>query len=75
MAIDADRLWHVEDVAGYLGIPESSVYKMTAPKARFRIPHIRLNGLLRFRKTDIDDWIEQNRIASHGKHSKAQVGR
>ena len=28
-------LWKVSDVALYLGLPQSSIYKMTAPKSRF----------------------------------------
>lgn len=54
----ADRLWSVSDVAEYLGIPTSSVYKMTARKATTRIPHVRIAGRLRFRKADIDHWLE-----------------
>ena len=53
-----DRLWSVTDVADYLRVPVSSVYKMTGPKARLRIPHVRLSGRLRFRKADIDRWIK-----------------
>ena len=53
-----DRLWSVRDVADYLRIPVSSVYKMTGPKARMRIPHVRISGRLRFRKLDIDRWLD-----------------
>ena len=52
-----DALWRVADVAMYLGVPVSSVYKMTAPKAGLRIPHVRIAGKLRFRRTDIDEWL------------------
>jgi excisionase family DNA binding protein len=54
----SDRLWEIGDVADYLRVPVSSVYKMTAPKARVKIPHIRIAGRLRFRKVDIDRWLE-----------------
>ena len=54
----SDRLWAIADVAEYLQLPISSVYKMTGAKAGFRIPHIRINGRLRFRKADIDRWLE-----------------
>jgi excisionase family DNA binding protein len=50
-------LWKISDVAQYLGIPLSGVYKMTGPKSAFRIPHVRIAGKLRFRKTDIDQWL------------------
>jgi excisionase family DNA binding protein len=50
-------LWKISDVAQYLGIPLSGVYKMTGPKSALRIPHVRIAGKLRFRKTDIDRWL------------------
>ncbi len=50
-------LWDVTDVAGYLRIPVSSIYKMTARKAAVRIPHIRIGAALRFRQADIDRWL------------------
>ena len=54
----SDRLWSVTDVADYLRVPVSSVYKMTGPKARTRIPHVRISGRLRFRKAHVELWIE-----------------
>lgn len=52
------RLWTIEEVSRYLGIPTSSVYKMTARGARERIPYLKLGGRLRFRKADIDRWLD-----------------
>jgi predicted DNA-binding transcriptional regulator AlpA len=52
-------LWKISDVAQYLGIPLKSVYSMTSPKAVIRIPHIRIAGKVRFRKVDIDLWLDQ----------------
>jgi excisionase family DNA binding protein len=54
---DGGALWDIADVSAYLQIPVSSVYKMTARKARVRIPHIRIGGSLRFRHADIDQWL------------------
>jgi excisionase family DNA binding protein len=51
-------LWRISDVAEYLDVPLSSVYKMTAPKSTLRIPHLRIAGRVRFRKADIDQWLE-----------------
>lgn len=53
----SQALWDVTDVAGYLRIPVSSIYKMTARKAAVRIPHIRIGAALRFRQADIDRWL------------------
>ena len=52
------KLWDIEDVATYLGIPLSSVYKMTAKRSTNPIPHLKIGGRLRFRKADIDAWLD-----------------
>ena len=51
-------LWTIREAAEYLRLPVSAVYKMTGPKASFRIPHVRLAGRLRFRQRDLDEWLE-----------------
>ena len=53
-----DAFWSVEDVAAYLRVPVGSVYKMTAKSARITIPYVKLGNLLRFRKADIDRWLD-----------------
>lgn len=50
------RLWDIGEVAAYLGIPAASVYKMTGSAGT--IPHVKIGGRLRFRKADIDRWID-----------------
>jgi excisionase family DNA binding protein len=50
-------LWDIADVSAYLQVPVSSIYKMTAHKAVVRIPHIRIGGKLRFRQSDVDQWL------------------
>lgn len=52
-----DTLWDIGDVAAYLRIPISSIYKMTARRAAVCIPHIRIGGKLRFRRADVDHWL------------------
>src|SRR5258707_694260 len=83
-----DGLWDIAGVASYLLIPVSSIYKMTARKAAVRIPHIRIGGKLRFRRSDVDRWLtlltESNldtlarmrlgaRKASHGNDSQTET--
>jgi excisionase family DNA binding protein len=48
-------LWGIEEVSSYLGIPQSSIYKMTAKGV---IPHVKLGGRVRFRQADIDRWLD-----------------
>ena len=47
----SERLWTVADLAIYLAVSESAVYKM---KYRGEIPFIQLGGSIRFSKADID---------------------
>ncbi len=54
---ERECLWRISDVARYLGVPTSTIYKMTAPRSSNPIPHLKLGRLLRFRREDIDSWL------------------
>lgn len=74
MAHEQDEsLWTIGDAAAYLRVPVSSVYKMTARKARVAIPHIRIAGRIRFRKTDLDSWLELLSISNLGALKRMQA--
>lgn len=79
-------LWTVAEAAAFLQLPIGSIYKMTARRAAIRIPHIRIGALLRFRRADLEAWLEvltvsnldtltrareRARKAAHGTHSQA----
>src|SRR3989442_11959448 len=53
-----NAIWTIREAAAYLSVPVNSLYKMTGPKARLRVPHIRIAGRLRFRKVDLDRWLD-----------------
>lgn len=72
MGEQRERLWDIEDVASYLGIPLSSVYKMTAPRSTSPIPHLKLGGRVRFRKADIDAWLDLWAVAPTETLAKAR---
>lgn len=76
MAAEASEnaLWTISETAAYLLIPIGSVYKMTARKARLRIPHIRISGRLRFRKADLDAWLELLAVSNLDTLKRAQLG-
>jgi excisionase family DNA binding protein len=59
-----ESLWKISDVAEYLGVPRRSIYKMTGPKSAIRIPHMRIAGKVRFRKTDVDRWLDQFKVSA-----------
>lgn len=51
-----DRLWSVQDVSAYLGVPVDTLYQWrsegTGPPGR------RLGKRLRYRPQDVRDWVE-----------------
>jgi excisionase family DNA binding protein len=50
------ELWDVKQVASYLKVSESWIYKLVSAKG---IPFQRAGRLVRFRKEQIDSWLEQ----------------
>ncbi len=58
------QLMSVKDLAQYLGIKQSTLYSWAS---RGLIPHYKINGLLRFKKEEIDPWIDSSR------HSKSDT--
>ena len=49
----------MKDVARYLNCHPSTIYRLVA---RREIPHFRLGSDLRFRKSAIDDWIDEQNV-------------
>lgn len=56
MPIDTDILT-VQDVAKYLKLNDKTTYRLTATG---KIPGFKVGGTWRFRKSDIDSWIQEN---------------
>lgn len=53
--IDGDTIFNIESLCEYLHVEQDWIYKRTARK---EIPYIKVGGLLRFRKKNIDKWLE-----------------
>ncbi len=59
-----DALLTVQEVAEYLQVDEQTVYKWTSDEEtppKDRLPSIRLGGVIRFKKVDIDSWLEEHK--------------
>ncbi len=54
---DMDRLLTPEEVCEYLQIKQSMLYRMTSEG---RIPFLKLGGLLRFRRSEIEAWLQRH---------------
>jgi len=71
---NAKSVWTVQEAAAYLALPVNSLYKMTGPKARLRVPHIRIAGRLRFRRADLDRWLDLLSVSNLEVLAKARRG-
>lgn len=54
-----DVIYDVKGLCSYLNVSEKWVYERTHYK---EIPHLKVNGLLRFRKRDIDKWLNSHNV-------------
>jgi excisionase family DNA binding protein len=54
-------IWTVHDVAVYLRVSESKIYRLVKQK---RIPVARIGKAWRFRKDLLDDWLTQSAVSS-----------
>lgn len=58
-----DQLMDIKDVATYLRVKESTVYTWAQAG---KLPAFRLGRLWRFRRADLDDWLENKRLCQNG---------
>ena len=54
-----EKLLTPEDICGLLSIRISKLYDLTHKKD---IPHFKINGLLRFRQSNIEEWINSKEV-------------
>ncbi|MGN5534924.1 methylation-associated defense system helix-turn-helix domain-containing protein MAD1 [Acinetobacter sp. Lyrl_1] len=54
------------EVAAYLKVTERTIYRLAGAK---KIPAFKVGGSWRFRKTDIDDWINSQSLDTEGLNS------
>ncbi len=58
MSVNGKSAMTVRDVAGYLKVDEKTVYRLAK---RGRLPGFKVAGTWRFKKQDIDNWIEHQK--------------
>ena len=54
-----ERLWTIQECSNYMALSPSAIYKLCMPSAESDFPVIRVGRRMRFRKTDIDQWLER----------------
>lgn len=67
--IKIDRLMTVQEVCELLNVRKTYVYWLTH---RRKIPHIKLQGHLRFRQSAIDEWIRIQEICNANTEEEIQ---
>jgi excisionase family DNA binding protein len=65
--------WSIQDLSNYLGIKTSTLYAWVGEK---KIPHYKVGQLVRFKKSEIDLWMEGNRkeCVDPGKEARKALG-
>ena len=56
-----DRLLTVQEISELLKVPKSYVYWLTHQK---KIPHLKIQGHLRFRQSHIDEWLDSQEVSN-----------
>ena len=65
-----------DDVVKILGLERTEqVYELIRPQARSPLPFIRVGKYLRFRPSEVEQWLEENRSAPRNRVKKPQPGR
>ncbi len=59
--LTAEALLTVKEVAGILRVPDSWVYERTRRRGRGRMPHVKVGKYLRFRASEIRQYVEMLR--------------
>jgi excisionase family DNA binding protein len=68
MAEVLDQAMTVKDVAVYLNVDEKTVYRLAK---RGDLPGFKVAGAWRFKRSDIDSWIDQQKKAAQMKTERA----
>lgn len=65
-----DSFWDIKDLSLYLKVKEKTLYAMVCG-----IPHYRVGKLIRFKKDEIEVWMESNRVKSQAEYKKIKEKR
>jgi len=62
-----NRFWDIEDLSAYLKVKIKTLYSMIPD-----IPHYRVGKLIRFKKQEIDAWMENKSVYAYGGKNKSR---
>ena len=59
--IASKEVLDLEEAITYTGCARSTLYRLTSAK---EIPHYKLGQALRFKKSELDEWLTRNKVAT-----------
>jgi excisionase family DNA binding protein len=68
-----ERLWSVDDLASYLGVPRATVYVWSSRRIGPR--GVRVGRYLRFRRADVEAWLDEAQREHQGPHTARESSR
>lgn len=63
----AEEIWTLKEVAAYLKLAEKTAYKLAAEG---KLPGFKVGGSWRFKRVDIESWIEDKKTTSKDNSDK-----
>ena len=67
MAADSREVMNIRQASQYLGVSPDTLYKYVSEE---RIPAFKLGNRWKFKKTILDQWMEENSTAGEAKSTK-----
>ena len=61
VGVRASALWTTEDVVAYLNVTPRTIYRLIRTG---ELPAIRIGHQWRIRQTDLDEWLDRQRVAA-----------
>ena len=61
-AVTLPTIFNLDQAAEYVSLSKSAIYKKTSER---NIPHFKQGKKLFFKRSELDDWLTQNRISTH----------
>ena len=55
------RAWDNDEAAGYIGVTPATLRVWVS---RRRVPFVRVGRLVKFRKSDLDSWMDKNSVSA-----------
>jgi excisionase family DNA binding protein len=72
MSAEEDKLLTVQEICNLLKVPKTYIYSLTHQR---KIPHIKMQGQLRFWRSDIDEWLRSQEVSDVSLQEKKQMVR